>query len=213
MMTNTFALGLVVLAFVAGALVMNPNTADALAPWANEMLNRIGLLEETDTKLLESIQDEAKIRAETDAQSQLLLDQYDERISLLESLHDLGPGPQPQPEPTLLNSYAITLDSPMICSQGTLELPISTFNADFLTTPDGYLEIATSFTTAHLTGILSTDNSFSADTSFPLGGISTTGQLSQDLQSVTGHLDGNYEDPDLQISCDVNSSYSGIVIP
>ena len=45
-MTNkTIIAGFVALAFVGGTLMVNPTTVDALSPWANDMLDRIGILE------------------------------------------------------------------------------------------------------------------------------------------------------------------------
>lgn len=197
MTSKILVTGLVVLAFVTGTIFSSP-IVDAANPALEAIQQTLGLIQ-TETDKIQSVKDNTN-----SIRSELAIIQND-----IQAIKDELQIVEPPTDPTLIGAYNIILDSPLVCT-GAIPLEIDQFDADFIGTIPGDLEISSNLFPAIMSGTIESDHSFSA--SFDNGEASLDGQISQDLQTVSGIINADFTVVDLGVTCTVSTQYSGILI-
>ena len=196
---NSIVISAVLVAFLAGTIFSSP-IAEAANPVLEAIQQTLGLIQ-TETDKIQSVKDDTNsIRFE------LAIIKND--VQAIKAELQIV---EPPTDPTVIGTYNIILDSPLMCT-GPIQLEIDQFNAEFVGTIPGQLEISSNIFPATISGTIESDHSFLASESSSNGEVSLDGQISQDLQTVTGTIIANFTDDDIGITCTVFSQYNGILL-
>lgn len=202
MIKTTTWIGIIAVAFVTGTVFSSP-VAEAANPALEAIQQTLGLIQ-TETDKIQSVKDNTNtIRSEL----AIIKNDIQEIKAELQIV-------DPPTDPTLIGAYSITLDSPIVCT-GSISIEFDQFDVDFVGTIPGELEIVVTSIPIipPVTGTIEFDHSFSTSDVSENGEFFLDGQISQDLQTITGTAIADITIPEQSTTCSVSTQYSGIVIP